>query len=266
MRTRIAPTPSGYIHQGNLLNFALIQAMADSHNWQIHLRIDDFDQARTRWAYVEDIFKKLRDLDIHIDSGPSTAQELQVKHSQLLNKNIYWDALSEMRKTSNLIFVCRCSRTQLVDRKCVQDCQQSNLLFTTGESLIRIQLANQDEVLWRREDLPAYHLIDVIEDELKEITHVVRGVDLFESTQIQSAIRKIFQIAEPRYLFHPLVLDSNGLKLSKSQGTSELPLNLELAQWLQNKVRARLPGLERQLLSPIELGLDQAAPTDDLLG
>jgi glutamyl/glutaminyl-tRNA synthetase len=265
VRTRIAPTPSGFLHSGNLLNFVLIQRLATSHNWRIHLRIDDFDELRTRANYVEDIFEKIQKLRIQIDSGPNSANELSTTHSQTLRKNPYWETLIKMREASDLIFVCCCSRNQLVNDKCVQKCQANNLQFSPGANAIRIRLQNSDEVLWRRDDVPAYHLVDVIEDDVSQITHVVRGVDLFESAQTQSAIRKILKMKAPVYLFHPLVLNRAGLKLSKSQGTDRLTLDADLNSWLSNQAEIFLPGLERQLISPIGLGLDQAVPTDDLL-
>ncbi len=265
MRTRIAPTPSGFLHSGNLLNFVLIKKLATSHNWQIHLRIDDFDELRTRANYVEDIFEKIQQLSIQIESGPTSAYELSTTHSQTLRKKLYWDTLSKMRDASNLIFVCCCSRNQLVKDKCVQKCQAKSLQFSPGVNAIRVRLQNTDEVLWRRDNLPAYHLVDVIEDDENQITHVVRGVDLYESTQTQSAIRKILNVAAPTYLLHPLVRDSAGMKLSKSQGTDRLTVDADLINWLFNQAEIFLPGLERQLISPIGLGLDQAVPTDDLL-
>jgi glutamyl/glutaminyl-tRNA synthetase len=265
VRTRIAPTPSGFLHRGNLLNFVLIQKLATFHNWQIHLRIDDFDELRTRANYVEDIFEKIQQLNIKMDSGPSSATELSTKHSQTLRKAHYWDTLNVMRDSSDLIFVCRCSRNQLVNQRCVENCQANNLQFSPGANAIRVRLQNTDEVLWRRDNLPAYHLVDVIEDDENQIIHAVRGVDLFESTQTQSAIRRILNIAAPTYLFHPLVRDSAGFKLSKSQGTERLTIDSDLAKWLLSQAEIFLPGLERQLISPIGLGLDQAVPTDDLL-
>ena len=265
MRTRIAPTPSGFLHRGNLLNFVLIQKLATSHNWQINLRIDDFDEIRTRANYVEDIFEKLQQLSIQINSGPTSADELSTTQSQTLRKNLYWDTLSKMRDASDLIFVCCCSRNQLVNDKCVQKCQAKSLQFSPGANAIRVRLQNTDEVLWRRDNLPAYHLVDVIEDDENQITHVVRGVDLYESTQTQSAIRKILNVAAPTYLFHSLVRDSAGMKLSKSQGTDRLTIDADLINWLLNQAEIFLPGLDRQLISPIGLGLDQAVPTDDLL-
>jgi glutamyl/glutaminyl-tRNA synthetase len=265
VRTRIAPTPSGFLHRGNLLNFVLIQKLATSHNWQNRLRIDDFDELRSRANYVEDIFEKIQQLSIQIHSGPNSSEELSTTHSQTLRKNLYWETLSKMREASDLIFVCCCSRNQLVKDECVQNCQANSLEYSPGANAIRIRLQNSDEVLWRREDLPAYHLVDVIEDDQNQISHVVRGVDLYESTQTQSAIRNILNVAAPIYLFHPLVRDSAGLKLSKSQGTNRLTVDADLIHWLSNQAEIFLPGLERQLISPIGLGLDQALPTDDLL-
>ena len=67
MRTRIAPTPSGYLHVGNAYNFYLIQKYAKEKKGTILLRIDDFDFDRARDEYIEDIFKALEWLQITPD-------------------------------------------------------------------------------------------------------------------------------------------------------------------------------------------------------
>jgi glutamyl-tRNA synthetase len=68
-RTRLAPTPSGYLHEGNALNFLLIHHLKEKLQAKIVLRIDDLDQDRVRDHYIEDIFETLKWMGIEPDEG-----------------------------------------------------------------------------------------------------------------------------------------------------------------------------------------------------
>ncbi|NJL14359.1 MAG: hypothetical protein HC913_16005 [Microscillaceae bacterium] len=70
LRTRFAPTPSGFLHEGNAFSFVLTWLAARHFGGKIHLRIDDLDQTRCRPEYVEDIFRSLDWLGLDWDSGP----------------------------------------------------------------------------------------------------------------------------------------------------------------------------------------------------
>ena len=67
--TRIAPTPSGYLHLGNAYSFLLTKALAKKYDAKILLRIDDLDRDRYRPEFVQDIFDTLDYLEIKIDQG-----------------------------------------------------------------------------------------------------------------------------------------------------------------------------------------------------
>ncbi|MCY4495585.1 MAG: glutamate--tRNA ligase family protein, partial [Acidimicrobiaceae bacterium] len=73
--TRIAPTPSGFLHLGNVYNFILTWWWARSQNGKLILRIDDADTSRLRVEYVEDIFVTLEWLGMDIDQGPSGVEQ-----------------------------------------------------------------------------------------------------------------------------------------------------------------------------------------------
>lgn len=74
-RTRIAPTPSGYLHLGNILSFALTVTLARQTRANILLRIDDLDRERADRLYVQDIFDTLNFLEIPWDEGPRDYEE-----------------------------------------------------------------------------------------------------------------------------------------------------------------------------------------------
>ena len=80
--SRIAPTPSGFLHLGNAFNFLLTALLVDIQDGHLHLRIDDLDRPRVVPVSVEDIFVQLEWLGIEYDSGPSGPDELFKQYSQ----------------------------------------------------------------------------------------------------------------------------------------------------------------------------------------
>src|SRR5579872_4577988 len=112
-KTRIAPTPSGFLHVGNILSFSLTAAMARDNGASILLRIDDLDRERANPEYVEDIFETLHFLDIPWDEGPAAATDFERHYSQLYRMALYEKALARL-KAANAVFACACSRAQLL--------------------------------------------------------------------------------------------------------------------------------------------------------
>ena len=104
-KSRIAPTPSGYLHLGNAFNFILTTLLLDLEKGHLHLRIDDFDNSRLNKKSVEDIFIQLEWLGIEYDSGPSGPDELFSKYSQKLKSDYYLSAIELLRKKKH-IFAC----------------------------------------------------------------------------------------------------------------------------------------------------------------
>src|ERR1035437_9153412 len=92
-RTRIAPTPSGYLHLGNILSFAITAALARKTNAKVLLRIDDFDLERTNKLYVQDIFDTLNFLEIPWDEGPRNMKQYEQEFSQVHRMEMYKKAL-----------------------------------------------------------------------------------------------------------------------------------------------------------------------------
>jgi glutamyl-tRNA synthetase len=84
IRSRIAPTPSGYLHIGNALNFVRTWLMVRRAGGILRLRIDDIDATRTRPEYFDDIFRTLEWLGMDWDEGPRNANEQTEIYSQSL--------------------------------------------------------------------------------------------------------------------------------------------------------------------------------------
>ena len=113
MKVRIAPTPSGFIHAGNAVNFILNAALAKSQpDGRILLRIDDIDADRKRPEYVEDIFRVLDWLGIEWDEGPQSPDDFEQHWSQHRRIGLYEDFLQKLA-ARQLVFPCQKSRKEL---------------------------------------------------------------------------------------------------------------------------------------------------------
>ncbi|MDD2858007.1 MAG: glutamate--tRNA ligase family protein [Candidatus Nanopelagicales bacterium] len=231
MRTRFAPTPSGYLHLGNLVNARIASGLAAHHGGSLALRIDQDDRERCRTEYTAYVFEALAELGIAWHAGPRTpadaaAVDLDARTQYLRSE------LALLPKDA--VFACTCTRTSLIERACA--CRGRQLDLAPGATTLRLHLPRAlafvrdgrtvrlrdelgDPVLWRRDDLPAYHWATVIDDRDLCITHVVRGTDLVAASVLHRHIAGLIgahDLAAARFLHHPLVQDASGAKLSKS--------------------------------------------------
>lgn len=251
MRTRIAPTPSGYLHYGNLFNFGLTKRLSEQLGLSLGLRIDDIDRARFRPEYLKDIFEKISALDIQPKFGPTNEAEFESTYSQINRNSIYLTALRQIATGQERIFVCTCSRTELENRRCVRNCSSQKYDLKINQSVMRFRSAYGDEVLWRREGIPSYLLTDYVDDIETGITHIVRGIDLFEPTQIQIELREITNAQKPTYIFHQLIAKT-GVKLSKSTGAQQSEITERDVQWISELVDSKFESVLDQVTNPIE--------------
>lgn len=231
--TRIAPTPSGYLHEGNAVNFMLVSWLADAVGASMLLRIDDMDADRIRPEYVEDIFEVLNWLGIRWQVGPGDPADFHARFSLRARRESY-RLQARALMAAGLAYACTCSRRQGAGR-CVQQCRSSQLELTPGSTALRLAIEPGtmvkvdgreidlygelgDPVLWRRDDQVAYHLANVVEDTEQGITHVVRGEDLVVSSALHAHLARLTGAGTPvQYRHHRLVVDERGMKLSKSQ-------------------------------------------------
>lgn len=110
-RTRLAPTPSGFLHAGNAWSFLITWLCARARGGSVHLRIDDLDTARLRPEYLEDIFASLEWLGLDWDTGPRDAADFRARHSQITRLGAYRAALERLATVeSGAVFPCACSR------------------------------------------------------------------------------------------------------------------------------------------------------------
>lgn len=250
--TRIAPSPSGLLHAGNAVNFLLTDWLAKSQpGSQLHLRIDDMNLRQVAHRHLADIFWAVEWLGIGVTDGPSGVAEFRSRYSQLGRIEEYRAALPRLQR-SGAVYPCSCSRTVVADRPAGSDdpCVTAALSLRPGSTALRFRTQHGpqsaattaalaaldldadsvaahmgDVVVWRRDDLPAYHWASVLEDERIGVDIVVRGHDLRPSSAAQLLLADAagaHAFTKARFLHHELLLDAHGSKLSKRDDADAL--------------------------------------------
>jgi glutamyl/glutaminyl-tRNA synthetase len=249
-RTRLAPTPSGYLHVGNVASFTLTVGLARRFGARVLLRIDDLDGQRVRPEYVEDIFETLRFLGIPWDEGPVDASDFFRSWSQQGRLGLYREALGRLR-VAEAVFACGCSRSDLArvapDGVYPATCLMRGLslegsglawrlagvpagpvrMLVPGGADVSLPLPGdmQHVVVRRRDGLPSYQLASVVDDLHFGVDLVVRGSDLLGSTLAQLHLSERLSahgFASTGFVHHPLFSDAAGGKLSKSAGSTSI--------------------------------------------
>lgn len=238
-KLRIAPTPSGYLHLGNLYNFVLTKNLARKLNGSLTLRIDDIDHSRKRSEFVDDIFQTLEWLQIDYDHGPKSVSDFELHYSQIKKREHYRTYLHLIEQKFN----CRCSRKEVLqvasDGQYPGTCRMAGHSFVKEQTCIRLMTSAtfsfdsmaphqsmRDFVIWTKDDLPSYQLTSLIEDYEQKMTVIVRGEDLRPSTAAQMELAHALSIAPEMervsWHHHPLIAGEHGQKLSKSKGDLSL--------------------------------------------
>lgn len=270
IRTRIAPTPSGYLHLGNVFSFALTATFARQTGARTLLRIDDLDHARVRREYIEDIFDTLKFLELPWDEGPTNYTDYKNLYSQIHRMQLYEDALLRLRQQGR-VFACECSRSTLIAHHptgaYTGTCRSKGLsldhpgcnwrLDTSGTTL---PTDMQFFVVRKRDGNPAYQLASVVDDVHYGVDLVIRGEDLRESTQAQIYLARILgydSFVSATFYHHPLLRDSVHEKLSKSSGATSIQYLRKQRQTCENIYRqvGELMGLQQPVSSWEQLGL-----------
>ena len=232
---RFAPTPSGPLHFGSIITALASYLDAKNNNGQWKVRIDDIDSPRIMKGAESTILKNLESLGLFWDDKISRQSE-NIKEY----KNIV-----EMLKSENLTYNCNCSRKKIVISN------QSNLSEpiynnycrgmrhpSSSKSAIRLianykstnfidraqgpQLNNAnnligDIIIKRADQVYAYQLAVVIDDQLQSVTNIVRGTDLLNSTIKQHYINNLLNFPDKTYMHIPIATINNR-KLSKGNG------------------------------------------------
>lgn len=252
--SRIAPTPSGFLHAGNAYNFILTYLLTRSVSGILHLRIDDYDLSRYRREFVQNIFDVLEFLELECDKGPVCTSDFEQKFSFKVRAKRYEDVLKKLDE----IYICECSRTTKGAYKngiYTKICKDKNLKFIKDKTTIRLSIDEYDElgkavsaqmgdfVIYKKDFTPAYNFASVIDDEDMGVNFVVRGEDLLPCTLAQRYIAKRlkFNFSEATFIHHKLLL-KDGKKLSKSSKSP--PINLSVSPQIYYKILANDLGLD----------------------
>lgn len=230
-RLRLAPTPSGFLHLGNALNFTLNWLAAkycgglaqNEPPAKIFLRIDDLDADRKRPEYIQDIFDSLDWLQLDWTGDP-------VFQSDVARTPMYVKLLNQLRE-QNLLFACQKSRRDLevFGGTYPPEFRNQGLDLDQPEVAWRIKTPRNfpipDFVVRRRDGIPAYQVSSLADDLEMGITHIIRGQDLETSSIAQRFLAEAISadnFLKINFLHHPLVLGEGGVKLSKSAGATSL--------------------------------------------
>jgi glutamyl/glutaminyl-tRNA synthetase len=249
--TRIAPSPSGFLHLGNAVNFLLTRWVADAEpGSRLLLRIDDL-ALPIRTDHLADVFWAVDWLGIPITDGPKDPRDFRDRFAQR-------DSVAEFRNAAAALgpewtYACECSRTTVARRgRGVPDpCADARLPWVPGRTALRFRAREGpavdpatiaalarlgvqrdrvaaemgDFVVWRRDDLPSYQLISVLCDEAAGVDTVVRGRDLLPSSAAQLLLAQPLgarRFSGARFVHHDLVDDARGAKLSKRDNADAL--------------------------------------------
>ena len=251
MVSRLAPTPSGYLHLGNAVNFVLTwlltrQVVPGRAGGILHLRIDDLDRARLRPAYLDNIFRVIDWLGIDYDHGPTGPDDFLRHYSQLLHLPAYNAVLRRLALLSTnqlpgLVRASTRSRTNAADTAVPLDTlgaawrahvpPGTTVYFPDawqGPTAVPLAALMLDFVVRKKDGVAAYQVASVVDDLRLGTTLVVRGLDLQPSTAAQLWLAgqlsetAAFNAVRLQFFHHPLLMDAAGQKLSKSQ---QLPLD-----------------------------------------
>ncbi|OOY05037.1 tRNA glutamyl-Q(34) synthetase GluQRS [Thioclava sp. F28-4] len=252
MITRFAPSPTGPLHLGHAYSAIFAHDMARKAGGQFLLRIEDIDQSRARPHWEEQIYDDLRWLGLTWD-GPVLRQSDRLNIYRealetLWERDLLFACTCTRRDIEaaasapqegvqygpdGLIYPGTCrergarrpgaplpdSALRLNMIRAARDIRFEEIcaLHKGTHNVSRADLIDKvgDVVLARREMGTSYHLAVVLDDAAQAITHVTRGADLFDATQIHVLLQAMLELPTPTYCHHDLIRDENGKRLAK---------------------------------------------------
>ena len=247
VRTRFAPSPTGYMHIGNLRTALYAYLTARHYDGTLILRIEDTDQERNIPESLAAIFKSLEMAGLEYDEGPDRdggygpyvqSQRLPIykKHAvQLLAMGGAYRCFCKKDDHSleedAPIRRDPCRRLSETDIKNKLDAGESFVIrqriseegSTTFDDHVygKITIENtqlDDQVLLKSDGFPTYNFANVVDDHLMGITHVMRGQEYLSSTPKYNLLYESFGWPIPEYVHLPLIIKSDGSKFSKRLG------------------------------------------------
>ncbi|EGF89280.1 glutamyl-tRNA synthetase [Asticcacaulis biprosthecium C19] len=241
VRTRFAPSPTGYLHLGHAFSALTAYGFARDHRGDFILRIEDIDHTRCRPQFEQAIFDDLAWLGIAWETPVLRQSEHLADYQAALDRLrdmgvLYADSRTRKGQAEAALSAPQGDdntetspappawRLSLDAARARLGARYDALQFTdlnAGDHPARPEI-NGDVILGRKDIGVAYHLAVVVDDARQDITHVVRGQDLFDATHTQVLLQALLDLPTPQYLHHTLVLDDQGRRLAKRKGSKSL--------------------------------------------
>ena len=254
VRTRFAPSPTGFMHIGNLRTAIFEYLLAKKYDGDFILRIEDTDQERQVEGAIDFIYKTLELCGFKIDEGPknegSCGPYIQSERKEIykeyalklveMGKAYYCfctpEELEEMRKKAEMrkkpfSYDGRCSK---LGKEKIEEYLKMGKPYVirqkmpkVGVTIVddvvygKIKIDNsilEDQILLKSDGFPTYNFAKVIDDHLMGITHVIRGKEYLDQTAKYNLLYEAFGWDKPVYAHVAMVLGEDGTKLSKRNG------------------------------------------------
>ncbi len=249
-RGRIAPSPTGLLHIGHACTFWTAHQRAVAGGGILVFRNEDLDPQRSKAIYTAAMIEDLRWLGIQWQEGPDVGGPFG-PYEQSRRRSFYLNAWRKLRD-GGFIYPCTCSRKDLALAAAAPNEGDDEPMYPgrcrcrigdavnyetpggvnwrfrvpDGETISfedqhqgrQAYVAGQDFgdfVVWRRDDVPAYQLAVVVDDQAMQITEVVRGADLLKSTARQLSLIQALGYEVPSYYHCDLVRGESGVRLAK---------------------------------------------------
>ena len=250
VRTRFAPSPTGFMHIGNLRTGLYAYLFARKNNGKFILRIEDTDQERKVEGAIEMVYRTLATAGITYDEGPDKDGGVG-PYIQTERMGIYKEYAKKLVELGGAYY-CFCDKERLeslqgeggvhtYDKHCRNlSKEEVERRLAAGESYVirqkvpegvvssyddmvfgRISVDTadiEDGVLLKSDGLPTYNFANVVDDHLMAITHVIRGTEYLSSTPKYNLIYDAFGWERPKYMHLPPIMKDATRKLSKRYG------------------------------------------------
>mgnify|MGYP000283046453 CR=1 FL=1 len=249
-RTRFAPSPTGYMHIGNLRTALYAYLIAKSQGGSFILRIEDTDQERYVEGAVDIILSSLEKAGLTYDEGPGVGGDYG-PYVQSERKSGYLEYAKQLIEGGHAYY-CFCTKERLAGLKTDQGAYRydghcaalskeevSEKLAAGIPYVIRQKMPREgttvfqdavygeiavdneeleDQILIKSDGMPTYNFANVIDDHLMDITHILRGSEYLSSTPKYSLLYAALGWDQPAYVHLPLITKEGGKKLSKREG------------------------------------------------
>ena len=250
VRTRFAPSPTGFMHIGNLRTGLYAYLFARKNNGKFILRIEDTDQERKVEGAIEMVYRTLATAGINYDEGPDKDGGVG-PYIQTERMAIYKEYAKKLVELGGAYY-CFCDKERLeslqgeggvhtYDKHCRNlSKEEVERRLAAGESYvirqkvpegvvssyddmvfgtISVDTADiEDGILLKSDGLPTYNFANVVDDHLMGITHVIRGTEYLSSTPKYNLIYDAFGWERPKYMHLPPIMKDATRKLSKRFG------------------------------------------------